>query len=344
MLHPDVDASRNDLSILTTLSRESYSTTAFDAFAPAKEFSLGMAHALAWMCQLAYETADPDKTRGILGDWGMNLVDGGVLLGTARTVLPIASTHGVVTSGRGATIVAFAGTDPLSLANWITNFNARVGPAGVADGFRRALSAVLPTVRTLVRSPVAAGRPLFLTGHSLGGALAVLAAYELQANGIDVAGVYTFGMPRPGNEEFAGTAYRPLLGARTYRLVYGADIVPTVAPSWMGFRHVGRLLLCPGGGRFDTAALSDSVDLDDPQFMPRLSKKLGSLTEKGSSPAETFSDRAVLAAKIARGKVAARQESDLVAAAIELLPPELRDHLPDRYIGALAPSPQRAGA
>ena len=126
-----------------------------------------------------------------------------------------------------------------------------------------------------------------------------------------------------------------MLGTRTYRLVYGADIVPTVAPSSMGFRHVGRLLLCRRGGRFDHAALADSTDLDDPQLAPGLSERLLALASDVPALAKAVSGRVGLATKIARGEAPARQESELVAALIELLPPELRDHLPDRYIGAL---------
>lgn len=325
------------LSVLTTLSRKSYSAAAFDAFSPRRMFDLGTARALAWMCQLAYEAAEPGKVHDILQDWDMEPVGEGVLSGTVHAVLPIAKTEGVVASGHDATILAFAGTDPLSLANWITDLDARTAPNGMAGGYKRAFEAVLPSVVAIARAQARRGRPLFLTGHSLGGALAVVAAHELQASGVEVEGVYTFGMPRPGDAGFADTLYRPLLGARTYRLVYGADIVPTVAPSWMGFRHVGRLLLCRSGSRFGHDSLSDTADLDDPHFVPDLPSSLREPASKLRSLAQRLSGQIGLAAKIARGEVPARQDSELVAAMIELLPPGLRDHLPDRYIGALTP-------
>jgi predicted lipase len=53
-------------------------------------------------------------------------------------------------------------------------------------------------------SPVKpAGMRVLLTGHSLGGALATLAAHDLATHcGLTNCQVYTFGAPRPGNRAF----------------------------------------------------------------------------------------------------------------------------------------------
>jgi hypothetical protein len=56
----------------------------------------------------------------------------------------------------------------------------------------------------------------------------------------DVDAVYTFGMPRPGNQEFADLNNQRPGRAPTGRCM--ADIVATVAPTSLGFRHLGRLL------------------------------------------------------------------------------------------------------
>ncbi len=45
-------------------------------------------------------------------------------------------------------------------------------------------------------------RPFFVTGHSLGGALATIASYRLMKMGLNVRGLYTFGSPRVGNRAF----------------------------------------------------------------------------------------------------------------------------------------------
>ena len=59
-------------------------------------------------------------------------------------------------------------------------------------------------VRLVKAQPTA---KVFVTGHSLGAALAALCAAELGANrnslGISIEGVYTYGQPRVGNANFA---------------------------------------------------------------------------------------------------------------------------------------------
>jgi pimeloyl-ACP methyl ester carboxylesterase len=79
----------------------------------------------------------------------------------------------------------------------------------------------------------AQGLKIWITGHSLGAALATLAADRLQA----VHGLYTFGSPRVGDEAFQAR-FRP----KAYRVVNGKDIVASVPPAGV-FRHVGELIL-----------------------------------------------------------------------------------------------------
>jgi hypothetical protein len=322
------------VSTLTTLLRPSYSATAFDGFSTNRDFSLGTAGALIWMSQLAYETADSDKVDDILGDWQLQRT--GIVQGVVSSVLPIADTHAVVASGRGAAILSFAGTDPVSLANWVSDFNFRAGAGGIADGFHQAFEAVQKQVLALAR---AANQPLFMTGHSLGGALAVIAAQALQSSGFDVAGVYTFGMPRPGDEAFARVSYDPLLGSRTYRLVHGNDIVPTVAPSTFGSRHVGRLLRCAPGVAFDPATLSATTESDDPLFSDAAQQQLTALLDHPAAEVAGVAERLALVARIALSSTPVHGRAPSVAVVVEALPPPIRDHLPDGYINALGAGP-----
>jgi hypothetical protein len=53
--------------------------------------------------------------------------------------------------------------------------------------------------------------------------------------------------------------YNERLGQRTYRLVYGEDLVPTVAPSSLGFHYVGRYLHCERRGKFNERYLLRSA-------------------------------------------------------------------------------------
>lgn len=67
--------------------------------------------------------------------------------------------------------------------------------------------------------------PLFITGHSLGGALSVVATRFLGSESHGAC--YTFGGPRVGNEELAERIKTPI-----YRVVNSADAVPRLPPSF----------------------------------------------------------------------------------------------------------------
>ncbi|BDA45990.1 probable lipase [Coccomyxa sp. Obi] len=70
-----------------------------------------------------------------------------------------------------------------------------------------------------------ANRHVYLTGHSLGGALATLAAYDIQSRfGLKDLQVYTFGAPRTGNHAFA-REYEALV-PETWHVINDTDIVP----------------------------------------------------------------------------------------------------------------------
>ena len=78
---------------------------------------------------------------------------------------------------------------------------------------------------------------IMITGHSLGGALAVMAAAHIQNKYNAVNVLYTQGQPRVGNDDFAKfmTSFIP----NTYRIVDYADQVPHVPQSILWFKHSG---------------------------------------------------------------------------------------------------------
>jgi triacylglycerol lipase len=326
------------MSFLTKLPAELYNPDAFKQFTGGTEFSIGNARAMAWMSQLAYETDEPDKIKNILTSFGLALVEGGVVVRESKTVLPVASTHCLVASHPKAVIVAFAGTDPVSLANWVSDFDAHLDQdTGTADGYRVAADVVWEDLVRLLAGPVAAGRKIFVTGHSLGGALAALIAERIHTElpgAVDaVEAVYTFGMPRVGNQIFADR-YNPHLGMRTYRFVHGDDIVPTVAPSDLKFRHLGRYLACPRQGKFDPANLTRDVSSDLPLFERGVAKSLMEHLHGPLSAAVAALARIKLALALVFGAKIPGMRTDPGGIIIELLPPRLRDHMPDRYIAA----------
>jgi pimeloyl-ACP methyl ester carboxylesterase len=108
----------------------------------------------------------------------------------------------------------------------------------VHRGFLAALDSVWDQVLAAVNE-LGPERPIFVTGHSLGAALAQLAAIRLAANGQTVAAVYLYGSPRVGDADFVA-AYNKLLERQTYLHINHTDIVATIPPGWLGFRHVGQ--------------------------------------------------------------------------------------------------------
>jgi len=119
--------------------------------------------------------------------------------------------------------------------------------AGFLEDFHAIGGQMVDRVKTLLAGHDSF-RPVYVTGHSLGGALAILCAMEFVREKIPVAGVYTFGQPRVGNATFA-RLYDCRLADRTWRLVNANDLVPRLPGLLLGYRHCGQeILLAPGGG------------------------------------------------------------------------------------------------
>jgi triacylglycerol lipase len=161
-------------------------------------------------------------------------------------------TQGFVVTNDDALLVAFRGTQPGRPMDWFVDFGAihrpwDHGTGTVHGGFYDALKAVwgaaLPGTRRILpeRLRERGNRTVWMTGHSLGGALAELcAAQTMLVEKIPVQGVYTFGQPRVGNTAFA-KAVHDAFGARIHRFVNDRDIVPRVPLFSMQYCHYGNL-------------------------------------------------------------------------------------------------------
>ncbi|WP_235885379.1 lipase family protein [Paenibacillus cymbidii] len=142
---------------------------------------------------------------------------------------------GFVLESERDVIVAFRGTG--STVDWISDMIARqckypfVRDAGWSHtGFTDIYRSMRRAVVSLVDScNDGTGRPVYVTGHSLGGALAALNATDLAGNRPEAdIRVCTFGAPRAGNPEFAGAFNRTVADSRRYHNEF--DIVPHLPP------------------------------------------------------------------------------------------------------------------
>jgi hypothetical protein len=310
------------MSVLVELARGAYPDNALNGFTATQQFGLDNARAMMWLSQLAYETAHDSKVQSILNAWQLERLE--FISNDPKTGLPPDSACVVVAAGRGATFVTFAGSDPLKFEDWITDFDAGKSATDVHTGFQQTVGTVWPNIEAAIKTSItrrpASEQNLFFTGHSLGGALAIVAAARATATpefeNLPTT-VYTFGSPRTGGIGFSG---RYTLGNSTFRLVHGSDIVATVPPAEPGsYRHVGRAVQCKTGGIFDAQT---------PIMAPRENKPdtLESTIKAGIDGIRSF------AAFRPIRRIGPRP-LDLLAG---LLPTVVRDHVPANYFRALS--------
>lgn len=157
-------------------------------------------------------------------------------------------THIVGVIGRSGTnvYVAFRGTQ--TLEEWVQNLTiipTAFGSLGaVADGFLDLYQLVRNDMGTTLRSTLTMGDTLTVVGHSLGGALAVLAALDISTMFPIEPSVLTFGAPRVGLHTFATTFNRAIESC--FHVSNFLDVVPHVPlPPYL---HVGTHVRIDSGG------------------------------------------------------------------------------------------------
>ena len=126
-------------------------------------------------------------------------------------------------------------------------------------GFVDAIAAIWEPLMAAVEAELkASDRPLWITGHSLGGALALLAAWLLRRRFVPVHEVCTFGAPMIGNRA-ACTAFDREFAGRIFRYVNGRDPVPklpTMSLVANEFLHVSQERLL---GKDPMTGLADMI-------------------------------------------------------------------------------------
>lgn len=168
--------------------------------------------------------------REILAEGGFTLK--GVLFAADTDTQGFVAVKPATDTETGMAIVAFRGTQQIK--DWMTNLDAATEDVPSRDpkssavlgkvhkGFNQSFKSVEAQIHDLLKDD--RGLPLYITGHSLGGALATLATWYLP--GQKLAACYTFGAPRVGDTGLMNRYRTPV-----YRIVNGADPVPFVPPS-----------------------------------------------------------------------------------------------------------------
>lgn len=113
----------------------------------------------------------------------------------------------------------------------------------VHKGFRKATESVWPQVEQFLRTHREHAQRVWVTGHSLGGAIATLVAARIVHSGVlgELAALYTFGQPRVGDRVFKArfieaVGGNPVRLKKVFRIYRAADPVPMIPR--IGFRHV----------------------------------------------------------------------------------------------------------
>lgn len=202
-------------------------------------YSDRMAWVMASMAQLAYERFEEGgKARELLQ---IKLKAGGFEL-VAEFNAPETDTQAFLVSNGEYAVLAFRGTEVTKNTDITTDVKAtkvsiiegRVH-RGFLEGYNSIRAEILASLKKV------RGLPLYITGHSLGAALATVATNYLEEEVLDgiplrdqIAACYTFGSPRVGNKQYDREFKAPI-----YRMVNTTDIVTVVPLLAMGYIHIG---------------------------------------------------------------------------------------------------------
>ena len=197
--------------------------------------------------------------------------------------------YGALRASDGLALLAFRGTEATTLADLATDIAFVPEPwteAGglVHGGFARALRSVLADVRNWRDVDCAQRQRLLLCGHSLGAALATLAASAFQDAASELV---TIGSPRVGDEAFAAS----VRAQRITRLVDCCDLVTHLPLQSPWHVHVGAMHYIDRLGALHAPAPADA-DVDHDQMRARIEFTLQHALQPGSAGARDLADHA----------------------------------------------------
>lgn len=303
-------ADRQDLANVDAFSKDWWSKRSFKAWSTAKELAL-----LSWM---AYSKPSDVEDFCKRDDCPYSL------LGTIRPTYSeqVCFLFGRKSQDKKTLIIVFRGSDDPT--DWWDNINCYSIKEGDSDGkmgyekkkiglhsgfanryghFEHAIRNELeriyewPTLQSVAPQQVQLPEQIWITGHSLGGALALISAHQLQKDELmpgelkgRLQGVFTFAQPMVGKNKFLGEC-KSELDRKYVHFVNDNDIVPRLAPS---YQHFGLMVHLKGDQVFMSSehmerpkepfSLEDSSSVLEPEKNNLFHK--ASFTIAQQSPAE----------------------------------------------------------
>lgn len=217
-------------------------------------FSKGLALFLAECCLQTYNRPGLKKIFSLSP--GYSLIDS--ITGSHLKTLDF---YGYIMESSESIVIAFRGsrTNPDWIADLTalqTDFPYTPAKLRVHSGFNAVYSSCRQQIISALKA-LSSSKQLFVTGHSLGGALAILCTLDAAVNtAFKDPVMYNFGSPRVGDPRFA-ESYNRLVGD-SIRIVHTNDIVALLPPAELQpplsediiyYRHVGKpvILSAPAG-------------------------------------------------------------------------------------------------
>lgn len=234
------------------------------------QFDPTVAHVLATCAGYAYSDARTVAT--MMARLGLP-ENRCVMVGEYVDAMFICSTAFLVQSKCGrAGILCYRGTEPVNFINWLTDadvnpeavpfrFRGETATYSVHAGFYRNVRATRYAIGEKLRlaidgksileggareADVSKLEVLYVTGHSLGAAMAAMFGVMMKTNPdyADVErrirAVYTFGQPMIGDPDFTGACGKAF-GGTLFRFIHAHDVVAALPPKISGpFGHFGE--------------------------------------------------------------------------------------------------------
>jgi len=216
------------------------------------------AYWMAWLSKLAYEKNDDDspKEKEILQE--LKAEDHGFI---SVKGFDCDGSQAIVVSHNEYNAIAFRGTDENS--DWLKNMDMMPTTAlegRYHNGFYNATMNVWGEILEAINTRDE--KPVWITGHSLGGAMACVATASLITTGAyRYMSTYTFGQPRCMDEETA-LKFQQQTEGKYFRYRNNNDVVTDVPSGNQGYKHIGTLYYIKTDGKITVRPSKWDLDAD----------------------------------------------------------------------------------